>query len=122
MTDLTIHGATRLAGLPIDQDARSLVAAITQSVHSGGDDADGVFLIYTHVDALLSRGAFGEVDCALDLIEVYALPTVYLLALLSITEPARDKLTSRAAFARKVRSCIAKTEPGQVDDLLYGIE
>ena len=75
----------------------------------------GAVTLYTHSICGCPAELLDHVDLEL--------PTVVLLAYLSITNPARDRLGEhRTAYAAKVRARLVETEPGRVDSLLCGLE
>ena len=76
--------------------------------------------IYSEVDALLCDGRFGAVDERLRTTDVASLPVVQLLALVSITEAASDRLAERRPFLARVRQHLTEVEPHRVDALLIG--
>jgi hypothetical protein len=79
--------------------------------------------IYHDVDALLSAGRFYDVVSMLDAVDVEKWPTVVILAYCTITWPARDRLLHhRDRYVARVRKRLTVTEPGRVDELLYGLE
>ena len=87
------------------------------------DTDDAIDMIYSEVDALLRQGEpFTSVDDLLAGIDVSALPTVHLLAFISITFAARVPLVARKDFVRRVRARLAETEPRRVEELLAGFE
>ena len=85
------------------------------------DTEDVLLHIYDVVDNLLRSSAFDECDALLkgDFVD---LPSIYSLAMLSITGPARDKLPTRASFAERLRERLTREDPSRVDDLLLGLE
>jgi hypothetical protein len=61
--------------------------------------AQGVDLLYFGVDEQLSSGRFALVDRMIDALNACELSPQLRIAVLTITGPARSKLTSRKAFA-----------------------
>jgi hypothetical protein len=104
---------------PVAVAASALASKIRERASEDPDEA--VFFIYREVDALLRHGAFRV--CDLLLTEDFStLKTVHLLALLSITSPARGELNCRGDFAKLVRARLSQTEGSRVEELLAGIE
>ena len=62
------------------------------------EQEDGVLFIYSLIDDLLQENRFDIVDSLLDRDLNYKLPTLHLLAILSITSAAKDKLKNRSKF------------------------
>ncbi len=85
------------------------------------DPEDTGFLIYEAIDALMSAGDFAAVDAFL-WEDWSRLSTLNLLAILSISEAARELLAERSGFAAKVREWLTTREPERVDELLRGLE
>lgn len=77
------------------------------------DIDDRIDVIYSRVDDDLCAGRFGEVDSDLLALEVEKMTTVEVLAYLSITKAAEDKLPNRARFATRAREHIEREEPAQ---------
>lgn len=97
-------------------DARHRILKATLS----SDEEDGGLAIYEVVDGLLCRGAFDVVDRLLD--EKWdSLRTVHLLAMLSITKAAEEKLSRRGAFRWRVARQIRERDPERAEDLLRGL-
>lgn len=101
-------------------ESASLVARINEAVAS--DEESGIELIYTEVDQLLRGEAFSAVDELLNGVEVASYSVVVLLAFISITYAARDRLNEWAGFFTRARARIAELEPERVEELLSGFE
>jgi hypothetical protein len=97
---------------------------VSQFITVSTDDEpdDGIGLIFATIYELLQRDAFDVVDLILSDVSLDTLPIVHQLAMLSITNPAREKLDQRAAFARRVRKRIMMDDDARVDELLRGLE
>lgn len=80
-------------------------AALAQRIAetAASDPDDGVELIYTETDTLLRNGSFTEVDELLAAVDESKLPTLHLLAMVSITYAARDRVTARVGFVARGR-------------------
>lgn len=92
-------------------DARSLIV--------DGDD-DAIDAIYSNVDGLLRAAQFDEVDGLLRAIDADSVPIVRLLAFMSISHVARDRVTAWESFYARVRERIQREHPDRVDELLVG--
>lgn len=77
-------------------------------------------LIYDKIDGLLLSGKFEEVDEILAGVAVDDAPLAILLAFLTITLPAREKLAMRQTFFNRVRESLirqGKLKGGLLDGL-----
>lgn len=90
-------------------------------IEANNDLQDGVFFIYSTIDELLTHGSFELCDQILRS-NFDNLPVVHLLALLSITLPARHELKQRETFSKRVRTHIMKKDSSRAEELLAGLE
>ena len=88
---------------------------------SASDPDDGIDFIYSEIDTLLRRADFMRVDRILMALNMH-LPTVFLLAFLSITSSARQCLPGRTMLVRRVRDHLSATDPTRQRELLDGLE
>lgn len=102
------------------QEAVALVEQI-RKVAREDEPEDGILLIYTSFDSLLRQGKFAVCDLVLER-DWAGLPTVHLLALLSITWPARKFLLRRRGLAERVRATLTRDDAARVEELLAGLE
>lgn len=75
-------------------------------------------VLYDEIDALLMRGEFDHVDT---LLRTFVLPgqsATVMLALISITSPARNVLKEWEHYVERVRKHLAATQPDRVDELM----
>ena len=81
-----------------------------------------VFSLYVDIDAAFTDGRFAEVDAKMRMLDVDALPVVLLLAWLSITHVASEKLPSRAALGAAAQQRLSR-ERGEDEarELLRGL-
>ena len=81
-----------------------------------------VFSLYVDIDAACTDGRFAEVDAKMRMLDVDALPVVLLLAWLSITHVASEKLPSRAALGAAAQQRLSR-ERGEDEarELLRGL-
>ena len=85
-------------------------------------DDSVIDLIFNNFDIEFRAGNFNKVDSILEDLDIDKLNTVLLIAILSITHSARDKLCSRECFIRRIRAKFEKTESHRVDRLLKNYE
>lgn len=100
------------------------VACLSRYIRETADELEperGIDVIYTSLDELLRSKKFFICDQLLTE-DFDDLPVVHVLAILSITEPARYVLTNRAGFARRLRKRLTREDPERVDNLLVGLE
>jgi hypothetical protein len=81
-----------------------------------------VLNIYEQVDDLLRAGEFALVDSLLRGVDIDKAPAEILLAYLTITSAARDRLEARSGFFRLVRFQLKQTHPDSWEELLEGME
>lgn len=81
-----------------------------------------VFSLYESINNAFCAGAFAEVDAKIRMLDVDALPVVLLLAWLSSTHVASDKLLSRAALCAEAQRRLSR-ERGEDEarELLRGL-
>ena len=80
-----------------------------------------VYEVFYRIDRMMAEGKFSDVDEVLRGINVDELAPNLLLAYLTITAVARDKLQERADFFNKVRERLLKEKAGEVDLILQGL-
>jgi len=85
------------------------------------DEDAAIDAIYSAVDAWLRAGLFMTVDLALDDVPM-ALSVVELLAYASITSAAKDKLSNRDRYMKRLRAHLEQVRPDDVEELLRGLE
>ena len=83
------------------------------------DLCDGIYRV---VDSWFRRGMFYKADDLMRGLDLSRMSTLTILAVLSITSSAIDRLWDRPDYAKRVRAHLTQTEPGRVDDLLRGLE
>jgi hypothetical protein len=77
-------------------------------------------LLFDRVDNLLLAGKFSECDALLKVIDVKRLDSNLIVAALSITDAAKDKLPSRSQFLDVCEKHLPTIAPGRVQLLLDG--
>ncbi len=92
-----------------------------QELAEGGHVDAALDLLFDYFDELLLAGSFAEVATLLDQIEPSNLATPLLLAILTVTLPARDKLVARRAWFAKVERTLGDRGEA-VKELLAGLE
>jgi len=99
-----------------------LLGRIREAARSPDPD-DGIELIYSEFDSRFSRALFSHIDELLGALDpVKELPVVHLLAIASITNAARERLTARAMFVARVREHLESVDATRVEELLAGLE
>lgn len=78
--------------------------------------------IFGWVDGRLCERRFEEIDLLLRDMQIEELPTVVLLAFLTITLPVHDQIINRTAFFRRVRELLIEREGSRTESLLRGLE
>jgi hypothetical protein len=78
--------------------------------------------IFEHIDEKFQSGNFNEVNEMLKLIKIDNKTSYELIAYLSITLLAKDKLPYRTEFMAKVRERLEVITPDRVEKLMKGLE
>lgn len=92
-----------------------------QELEARGSEEASLDLIYDAIDELLRKGSFAEVDRILQEISVSELSVDLLLALLTSTLPAADRLQHRDALFSRIQKSLRDRD--ELDDtLLLGLE
>ena len=94
-------------------DVYSLVAA------DGPDDA--IDVLFNNIDDMLLAGDFARCDDLLMVIDPKRLDTNLLVAALSITKAAAEKLPTRARFVQRVERRVGELAPERLESLLSGL-
>lgn len=89
---------------------------------SGASDEEVVLEIYESCDALMRHGWFDVIDGLMETVDIERTTIVALLAMVSITSTAADRLPSRAAFVARVRAHIEKVRPIDAAELMRGFD
>jgi hypothetical protein len=87
-----------------------------------GDPDSAIDILFTEVDTFLSVGDFTRCDGLLRTIDPKRLDTNLLVAALSITKRAADKLRERRAFVQRVKSRLEVVAPDRAGKLLSGLD
>ncbi len=87
--------------------------------HSRPDAA--VDILFNRFDDLFSRSEFERCDEVLRAIDLGRLDTNLLVAVLSITRPARDSLSAREEIVRSVERELQRRVPARAERLLRGL-
>ena len=100
--------------------ARSFVDDAQRLASQGKIDA-ALDLIYDRADEMLLAGEFDELDAIIETLDVEQLSVDVLLGVLTITLPAKDKLTTRKEFFESVQRSL--TDRGEYKEgLLTGLK
>jgi hypothetical protein len=83
---------------------------------------DGIDIIYNFIDDLCLEGDFLTVDKFLSICQPEKLGITYSIAVLSITNAAKDILKERKSFFDKTKEYFILVDPERVDRLLSGFE
>lgn len=104
---------------PKDRASDILEQAIRLSVLNQSDLA--LDIIYDRFDEMLLAGKFSELDAFLGTASIDTLPTVLILAVLTVTLPAKRQLKSRPEFFERARVALVERLEFR-DELLIGLE
>jgi hypothetical protein len=85
------------------------------------DDERAVELVFDTIDDLLLEGRFQVCDDTLRAVDVERLNPTLLLALLSITLAAKDRLHGREALLKRIERRLRTLAPERVEELLHGL-
>ena len=80
-----------------------------------------VDLVFDHFDELLDCGKFREADEALAAVDVKRLDSNLMVALLTITRAAKDRLRRRADLVRRIEARLIADAPERTKELLAGL-
>lgn len=83
---------------------------------------NAIDVLFSHVDDMLSEGAFHRCDALLKTIDPKRLDSNLLVAALSATKRAAHQLAERQAFVRRVRARLQELAPDRVERLLSGLD
>lgn len=87
------------------------------TVDQGGE------IIYDEMDLLLGDAKWPDADAVLDAVQIDKLDPLTMVAFLTITGAARDKLAKRPAYFKKVRERLAREmTPERLERVLVGLE
>lgn len=93
----------------------------TYSLVAKSDVHAAIDLVFEHFDELLFEGRMREADEALAAVDVERLDSNLMVAVLTITYAAKDRLNRRAELLRRVDSRLRVLAPERVSDLLDGL-
>lgn len=82
---------------------------------------DALDTLFREMDRLFRAGSFRECDSALEALDVKRLDTNTLVALLSVTRRASDKLAQRPSLVLRIERQFRQSEPNRADRLLAGL-
>lgn len=87
---------------------------------------DAIDLVFHCFDALLRAGLYRDVDrllASLDVeaLDVEALDVDVLIAVLTVTLPAKDLLAQRDTLVRRIETRLRAKVPAHVDEILLGL-
>ncbi|MEQ1571872.1 MAG: hypothetical protein ABMA64_39965 [Myxococcota bacterium] len=91
------------------------------SLVARSDPDSAIDVLFEQVDDLLSAGEFNRCDALLKTIDPKRLDSNLLVAALSITKRAADRLPERQAFVRRVTARLMEVAPDRLERLLSGL-
>jgi hypothetical protein len=91
------------------------------ALNEAGETDDAVDMIFDRVDDLLLDGEAPQVDDLLNAIDVKRLDITLMLAALSITKPAADRLQNRLGFVGRVEGRLREVAGDRMERLLSGL-
>lgn len=100
--------------------AEDILAYLDEQVAAGNDD--WIDELFERVDGWHSAGEFARTDAYLRALDVSTLDTYKVVAVLSITLPAKDKLEARGAFVERARKRLLELAPDRIEGLMQGLE
>lgn len=85
---------------------------------------NAVDIVFERLDELFRHEKFEDCDNILQIVDLYKLETNLIIAFLSITLRAADKLPSRGNFVNRARQrfLAMELEPDRISKLLRGLE
>lgn len=91
------------------------------SLVAAGEPDAAIDILFEHIDDMLLAGDFIDCDAALRAIDLKRFDTNLLIALLSITLSAADKLPERSRLVTKIENRLAQSAPERAKRLLSGL-
>ncbi len=118
-----VAGAQHSGTFGLTQDTQPTYDWLAEvySYSADGRNDDAIDLLFDHIDDLLLAGDFVAVNELVYAIDAKRLNTTTMLAALSITKAAADKLPNRASLLSRIEAILRETEPDRFQRLLSGL-
>lgn len=122
MADYVMSGAEHEPPtIPVESGNAPVWLDDVYSKVAAGVPDDAIDILFDHIDDLLIEGRFSECEDVLMMIDPKRLDTNLLVAALSITKAAADRLPSRVRFVQRVEHRLTELAPERLEALLGGL-
>lgn len=91
------------------------------ALYSGDSDDEAIDLLFVHMDNLLCAGRYDQVDIVLSQLDCDRMSSTLIVATLSCTKRARNRLKARSAFRERAATRLHEIIPDRADRVLVNL-